>query len=120
MRDQVCEQRVRADIERHAEERIRRSLIELAMKNTFARTLLNFELKQRVTWRQIDVVTFARVPAADDQSSRIGIRFDLINQSRDLINAVAFWIVPPERSPEVSINGAHVTRFAPKPARMCF
>src|SRR5258706_1981350 len=103
MRDQVCKQRIRADIERHAEERIRRSLIKLAMKHTFARALLDLKLKERVTRRQIDVVTFPRVPAADDQSSRIGIRFDLINYSRDLIDAVAFWIVPSERLPEISV-----------------
>src|SRR5438128_403061 len=118
MRDQVRKQRVRADVERHAQECIRRSLIKLAMKKTFARTVLDLKLKERMTGRQIDVVTFARIPAADDQSARIGIRFDLVNQPRDLIDAIAFWIVPAERSPEISINRAHVTGFTPKSARV--
>src|SRR5438105_15089245 len=93
---QVRKQRGRAEVERHAQECIRRSLIKLAMKKTFARTVLDLKLKERMTGRQIDIVTFARIPAADDQSARIGIRFDLVNQPRDLIEAIAFWIVTAE------------------------
>src|SRR5258708_1760449 len=66
--------------------------------------LFDLELKQRMTWRQVDIIAFARVPAAHNQSSRIWIRFDLVNQTRDLIDAVRLWIMPPEGAPEVSIN----------------
>ena len=66
----------RAGVERHAEKRISRSLIKLTVKDSL---LLDFELKQRMTRRQVDVVADARVPTADDQASRVGIGFDFVN-----------------------------------------
>ena len=66
VRDQVRQQRIRTDVERHAEKSIGGALIELAVKNA---TVLHFELKQRVTRRQVDVVSLARIPTGNDQSS---------------------------------------------------
>src|ERR1041385_9212934 len=92
MRDQMRQQRIRADIERHAKKRIGRSLIKLTMKNwgssptnrgphvSISRggvdsegvsRFFDFELEQNRTRRRIDVVAFARIPTADDQATRI-------------------------------------------------
>src|SRR6266403_5684875 len=114
--------------------RIRRTLIKLAVKQRGSRgtnrgpcagssrgvvdregsRMLNFELKQRVTWRQVDFIAFARVPAANNQTPRIRIRFDLIDQTRNLIDAVSLRIMPAEGSPEISINRPKIARFACK------
>src|SRR5690242_6274392 len=77
MRDQVHQQRIRTDVERHAEKRVGGTLIELAMQHAPA---LDFELKQRVTRRQIDVVSLSWIPTRHDQSARIRIIFYLCNQ----------------------------------------
>src|ERR1043165_1695271 len=79
MRHQVRQQCIRTDVERHAQKRIGRPLIKLAVKNrTCVRSptvrdavpwLLNLELKQRMARRQVDVIAFARIPATDNQST---------------------------------------------------
>src|SRR3982074_2941208 len=86
VRDHMSQQSVGTNIERHAKECISRPLIKLTMQqwgssptNRGPRAggpsgvvdregarLLNFELKQRVTGMQVDVIAFARIPAADD------------------------------------------------------
>ena len=80
--------------------------------------MLDFELKQSVTRREVDVVTLARVPTAHYQSTGIGIRLNLVDQPRDLIDAVAFWVVTAERAPEISVDRAKVTSFASEAARV--
>src|SRR5688572_10053281 len=82
--------------------------------------LLDLELKQSVTRWQIHVVTFAWIPTADNQSPGIRIRFDFINQARDLIDAVMFGIVPAEGSPKISIDRAEVAGFTAKATRVFF
>src|SRR5215813_9696923 len=77
--DQMRQQCIRADVEGDAEKRIGGALIQLAMKHARVSTFFDFELKERVTRREIDVVTLAWVPAADDQSTRIRIRFDFLD-----------------------------------------
>src|ERR1041385_4188090 len=113
----MSQQCVRADVEGHAEKRVGRALIELAVEDrgisptvTEGFLLLDFELKQSVTRREGDVVTLARVPTAHYQSTGIGIRLNLVDQPRDLIDAVAFWVVTAERAPEISVDRAKVTR----------
>src|SRR6266403_1085179 len=118
--------------------RIRRTLIKLAVKQRGSRgtnrgpcagssrgvvdregsRMLNFELKQRVTWRQVDFIAFARVPAANNQTPRIGIRFDLIDQTRNLIDAVSLRIMPAEGTPEVSVHWPKIARLAAKAPRV--
>src|SRR5215216_2276443 len=63
VRDQMSQQRVRADVERHAEKRIGGALVELAVKHA---AVLDFELKERVAGRKIDVVRLSRVPSSHD------------------------------------------------------
>src|SRR5258706_6680784 len=95
MRDQMSQESIGTDIEGHAEERISRTLIKLAMKQRDS-TLFNLELKQSVTGRQVNVIAFVRIPAADDQTPRVRIPFDLFNQTGDLIDAVSLRIMPAE------------------------
>ena len=59
-------------------------------------SVFDLKLKQRMTRRQIDIVTFARVPTADNQPARIRIRFDFINQPGYLIDAVGLRIISAE------------------------
>src|SRR5258706_539917 len=80
--------------------------------------MLNLELKQRVTWRKFDVIAFARVPTADNQTPRIRIRFDLIDQTRNLIDAVSLRIMPAEGTPEVSVHWPKIARLAAKAPRV--
>ena len=77
VRDQVRQQCIRTDVERHTEKCIGRALVELAMKHS---SVFDFELKQRVTRRKIDVVGLTRIPTSDNQSSRIGVRSNLFQQ----------------------------------------
>ncbi len=66
VRDQVHQQRVRADVEWHAKEGIGGALVKLTVKNASA---LDLELKQRVTRRQGDLIARFRVPTGDDQAA---------------------------------------------------
>src|SRR5260221_32302 len=77
--------------------------------------IFDLELKQRVTGWQIDSIAFARIPAGDDQPARIRIGFDLINQTRNLIDTVAFRISSAEGTPEIAVHRAEVARGAAKP-----
>src|SRR6266545_7165865 len=93
MSNQLRQQCIRADVERDTKKGVRRPLIKLAMKDRGSSptvregsSLLNLKLKQRVTWGQVNVVTYARVPAADDQSSRVRVCLNFINQTRNLIH----------------------------------
>src|ERR1041385_3281348 len=98
----MSQQCVRADVEGHAEKRVGRALIELAVEDRGISPtvregflLLDLELKQSVTRREVDVC-----------------------QPRDLIDAVAFWVVTAERAPEISVDRAKVTSFASEAARV--
>src|SRR6185369_17516664 len=105
VRHQVSEQGIRADVERHAEKCVCRTLIKLAMKNAAP---VNLELKQRVARWQVDIVALARVPPRHNQTSRVGIGFDLADQTGNLIHPIEFRIMPPERTPQITINRPEV------------
>src|SRR6266581_1064563 len=117
VRNQMGQQRIRAYVERHAKECVGGTLIELAVQDAF---LLYLELKQRVTWRQIYLVPVSRIPATDDQAARVWIRFDLVYQTRDLIYAIAFWIVPTERTPKITVDWTEVARLATESSGVFF
>ena len=61
--DQMSEQRVAADIERHTQESISRTLVELAMQYA---AVFHLKLKQRVTRRQVHFISLSRVPTRHD------------------------------------------------------
>src|ERR1043166_6923677 len=121
----MSKQRVGSDVERDAKKRISRALIKLTMQHRGSSPtiregfgLFDFELKNRVTRRQIDVVTFAWVPTAHDQPAGKWIRFDLFNQAGNLIHAVPVGIMAAKRSPKITINRAEIAWLASKPPRM--
>src|SRR5688572_30055145 len=80
----------------------------------------DLELKQSMTGGKIDIVALARIPTAHDQSPRVRIRFDFINQARDLIDAVMFRIVPAKGSPKISIDRTEVSGLTAKTPRVLF
>src|SRR5437899_1610149 len=82
--------------------------------------LFDFELKQRVTWRQIDIVALARVPAADNQTPRVRLRLDLSDQSSNLVHAISPGIMAAERTPEIAVNRTQIARFTAKAPRVVF
>src|SRR6266436_496913 len=121
----MSKQRIRGDVERHAQESIGRTLIKLAMKQRGrsptvreAAVPLNLKLKQRMTWRQVDVIAFSWIPAAHNQTPRIRVRFDFLNQARNLIDAVRVGIVPAEGTPEVTVHGPKIAGLATKTLRV--
>src|SRR5438128_911952 len=90
VRHDMSQQCVRADVEGYTEKRICRPLIKLTMQHRRGRAtsfkspavrkgsvgLLNLELKDRMTRRQVDVITLVGIPAADNQAARVRIVFD--------------------------------------------
>ena len=80
--------------------------------------ILDFELEQRMTRRQINLIAFTRIPTADNQAARIRVRFDFINQTRDLIEAVRLWIMAAEGTPKVSIHRPEIAGLATETPRV--
>src|SRR5687768_16475223 len=70
------QQGVGSDVEGHAQEKIGTALIKLAAE--FA--ILDKELEQAVTGRQRHFLAFTHVPCAHNQTSAIGIFFDLFDE----------------------------------------
>src|SRR5437773_10304125 len=113
MRHEMSHEGVRADIKGDTQECVGRTLIKLAMKNRARRLarvcsptvregrsgILDLELEQRMAWWQVNIVTFARIPTADNQAARVRVSCDFADQTRNLINAIVLWIVSSERTP---------------------
>src|SRR5688572_9419994 len=84
------EERVRSDVERHSEKKVRASLIELAAQLAF----LHEELEQRVTRRQRHLFDLSDVPRADNQPAAVGILLNLFDDMIDLMDGVAIGRAP--------------------------
>src|SRR2546423_10025956 len=115
VRDHVRQERVRRDVEGHAEEGVRRTPVKLAMKSA---TALDLKLKDGVARRKVYVVGDARVPARDDEAARVRVVPNLAYEARDLVNAVARGVVAAVRAPEVAVHGAEVALRATEALRM--
>jgi len=81
-------------------------------------TAVDFELKQRMAWRQRNVIAHTRVPTADEQPPRIRIDLDLADQPFDLIDAVRLRIIAAKRAPQIAVNRAEIAGFAAKSRRL--
>src|SRR5262245_32775623 len=79
------EQRIGCDIEWHAEENVRRTLIELARQFSLG----DIKLKKAVARRQGHLVDLGRVPSGNDEPPRIGIALDHRNDIADLVDGPA-------------------------------
>ena len=85
LRHQMGQQRVRGDIERHAEENIGGTLVELAGQATQAVDFRDIELEQAMAGRQSHALDLGRIPGRDDETPRKRIVFDFIHQPGDLV-----------------------------------
>ena len=93
---------VRRYVERHPEENIRRTLVQLARQPS----LRHVELEQDMAWRQGHFVDVRHVPRTHEQSARVGIGLYLLYQLRDLVDATAVGTAP--RAPLFAVHGSEV------------
>jgi hypothetical protein len=70
LREHVRQQRIRSDVERHAEEHVGAALVQLARELAVA----DPELEQRVARRQRHLLELADVPGVDDDARESGLR----------------------------------------------
>ena len=101
----VHQQRIGADVERHAQESVRRALVKLAVQHA---PVFHLKLKQRVAGWQVHFVSLARVPTRHDQSSRVWIPLNLVNEIGDLIHTIALRIITAEGAPEITVNRTEI------------
>jgi hypothetical protein len=80
-------QGVAGDVERHAQEDVRRALVELAGELAGSRFTRRYvELEQAMTGRQRHVVDVGRVPGADDVAAAVGVGPQAMHNVGDLID----------------------------------
>src|SRR5215218_7159603 len=83
--DEVSEQRIRSDVERHAEKDVGRALIELTREPP----LRHVELKHHMAWRQRHVGKVSDVPSTDDMAAGIGNGLDGADHAGELVDVTA-------------------------------
>ena len=96
------QQRVAGDIERHAEEDVGATLIELAGELAIG----DIELEEGMAGRQRHLAQFADVPGRNDDAARIGVVFDLLNRIPYLVYRAAVRRRP--RAPLLAVHRAEV------------
>src|ERR1700675_3251110 len=82
LRDQVCQQSVRRDVERDAQKDIGAALVELARELI----LCHIELEKCVAWQQLHAGELADVPRRDDQAPGIRVPDDLRDNFGELVD----------------------------------
>src|SRR4051794_12868111 len=82
LRHHEREERIRSDVERHAEEKIGAALVHLARKLAVG----DVELEQRVARGQRHAVDVGGVPRRNEVATGVGPRFKIFNQLRNLID----------------------------------
>src|SRR5438552_11924792 len=65
-----------------------------------------------MAWRQVHILSLARIPTSDNQTPRVLVVLNFADQIRDLINAIAFRIVSTKRAPQVTIYWPKIARWA--------
>ena len=103
LRHHVSQQRVGRDIERHTEEHVGRTLIELTTQFAVG----HIELEQQVARRQSHVVYFGDVPGRDDVTARIRRAAQRVDDGRDLVDVTALSSRP--RAPLVPVDRSEFT-----------
>src|SRR5690606_6599149 len=78
----------------------------------------DLELKERMARRQSHIITRLRIPPRNDQPPRIGVRLDLPDEPRDLIDAVHLRIIAAERPPKITVNRPQIAPVPPKSRRL--
>ena len=82
LREHVREERVARDVERHAEEDVRASLVDLAAQLA----VRDVELEERVARRQRHLRELGHVPGADDDPARVGLLAEQADGLGDLVD----------------------------------
>ena len=108
LRHHLRQQGVGGDIEGHAEEKIRRTLVELAGEARLAVPPPgDMELEQAVARRERHLRNIRRVPGGDDQAPRIGVAADLGEHFGDLVDDAAIRLLP--APPLMTVNRPQLT-----------
>ena len=102
LRHHLQQQGVRCDVERHAEERVSRALVEL--QREFA--VSHVELEQAVARRQRHVVHLSRVPCRHNHASRVGMVAQLVEHVLYLVDGAALIVGP--RAPLMAVHRSEV------------
>jgi len=85
LRHHQGQQGVRSDVERNPEKQVRAALIELAGQLSLGYV----KLEERMAGHQCHLVEIGHVPRRDEQATRVGIAFDLVDDLGDLIDVAA-------------------------------
>ena len=75
LRNHHCQERIRRNVERHAQKGVGTALVELARQAAVA----HVELEQSVAGRQRHMVDVGHVPSAHNQAARVGVGFYLVD-----------------------------------------
>ena len=107
------QQRVRGDVERHAQKGIRRPLVELAIQSA----VVHVKLEQAVARRQRHLIDETRVPRGNDVAAGIRVGLDLLHQLGNLVGVGAVGVGP--TTPLVAVDRTEVAvligPFVPNP-----
>ena len=85
LRDHVREQRIRSDVERHAQEDVGAALIHLARQPAVG----DVELEERMAGRQCHLRQIGDVPGRHDQPARIRVAAQTLDDVADLVDVAA-------------------------------
>ena len=105
LRDHQGEERIRRDVEGHAQKKISATLIKLAAQLA----ILHVKLKEDVARRQRHPLNLRGVPRVHDQAPALRIFFDLRDDIVDLIDAHAILAAP--IAPLRAVNAPEVAMF---------
>ena len=92
LREHVREQRVARDVERHSEEDVCASLVDLAAEPAAVAWLdaaTDVELEQRVTGQERHLRQIGDIPGAHDDPPRVGLLAEQPDDLCDLVDVVA-------------------------------
>src|SRR5437660_5026191 len=103
LRHHQREERVGGDVERHAEEEVGASLVELAGKAALG----DVELEECVAGRERHLVDVRRIPGADEMAARVGAVADVTYHLRDLVDLATF-----RRAPVPPLVAVHRSQLA--------
>ncbi len=96
---------VAGDVERHTQERVGRSLVELEREASVG----HVELEEQVAGRQVHLAEVGHIPGRHYQTARIGILLNLVHHLANLVYVSALIVGP--RPPLVAVDMAEVALF---------
>lgn len=103
-----AKQRIRSDVERHAEKEVRAALVELTAQ--FATTRVDVELEEGMAGWQCHFLDIGRIPCADDMASTRGIVPDRVYDTCNLVDCLSVVGHLPG-TPLLSVDGSEIAIF---------